>query len=147
MLIKYNSSLFDPFYGVIDFLDKDLTSSFKLFDTMRSGQIGITGDNIPKMNIYFDEADNKFIIKTVLAGFNKKDVKVFIKRGCLNVEYQSEKSEKTKDVVREISNSSFKRKVAIPDNVDIDSAQSSYEDGVLTIKFNLKEEKVKEITF
>lgn len=107
-------------------------------------------DNIPKMNIYFDEADNKFIIKTVLAGFNKKDVKVFIKRGCLNVEYQSEKSEKsekTKDVVREISNSSFKRKVAIPDNVDIDSVQSSYEDGVLTIKFNLKEEKVKEITF
>lgn len=46
MLIKYNSTLFDPFYGVIDFLDKDLTSSFKLFDTMRSGQIGITGDNI-----------------------------------------------------------------------------------------------------
>lgn len=146
MLVKFNSKAYDPFYGLIDFLD---TPDFsKLFSSMRSGNVAMSGDNIPKMNIFFDEIANKFVVKTILAGFDKKDIKVYIKRGCLNIEHQKEKSdEKYKDVVREISSTSFHRKVAIPDNVDIDSVESKYDDGVLTISFNVKEEKVKEITF
>lgn len=139
--------IYNPLYDLVDFFDSDLGSYSRLFNTMREGSIAIAGDNIPKLNVSFDDENKKLTIKAILAGLNKKDVKVYIKKNCLYIEHTTDKESNKNDVFREISLSSFKRRVAIPDNVDIDSVTSKYEDGVLIIEFNTKEEKIKEITF
>jgi len=98
----------------------------------------------PAMNIV--ETDKDFEIELVAPGFSKKDFKVSIDNGNLNIsaEKSSEKEEKEKNYTcKEFNYNSFERSLLLPDTIKDDDVKAKYNDGILSFKLMKKEETKK----
>ena len=89
---------------------------------------------IPSANVI--ENDNEFKLELAAPGFDKKDFKVEIQEGMLNISAEKEhKSEEKKENYRkkEFSYSSIRRSFALPENVKDENIDAKYENGILKI--------------
>lgn len=148
MLIKKSQ----PLYSLFDVFD-DFSRMEKEISKIMDGGFITDGGHFPKMNVYTTK-DNKLVFKAVIAGIPKDQVKVSIKkntlifeRSKLEVKDEDKTIETNKYYVRELTDGSFVRKFVLPDDINIDSMGSSYEDGVITITFDKKPDFEKEIKF
>jgi len=90
----------------------------------------------------FWETDKEFKAEIDLPGIDKKDIKLNIKKGLLEIkaEKKHEKEEKKKGVHRiERSFKGFYRSFSLPENADEEKADANYENGVLKISIPKKE--------
>lgn len=99
---------------------------------------------VPRIDV--SETDKQFIIDVLLPGIKKEDITVNIENGMLNI--SGERSVKKEDDGRkfhriETEYGSFNRSLQLPDNVDEESINASYKDGVLNITIEKSEDKVK----
>lgn len=95
----------------------------------------------PSVNII--EEENYYLIEFAAPGMEKKDFDVKIEDGRLMVsaELKSEQEDqKGKYRRKEFNYSSFKRSFKIPENVDTDSIDAKYKNGILSIQLNKREE-------
>tara|TARA_R110001583_G_C5537551_1_gene399136 strand:+ start:468 stop:908 length:441 start_codon:yes stop_codon:yes gene_type:complete len=95
----------------------------------------------PALNI--KEKDNLFEIELAAPGYSKKDFKVTIDDGCLNVSAKKSQSkdEKEDDYTRhEFSYESFERSLELPESISDDKVKANYENGIL--KFSLAKKEV-----
>lgn len=102
------------------------------FPSLDVGFFGKSG--YPKVDV-IDE-DNQITIKAEVPGLNKDQVSVFIDDDVLQI--KGEKKEETEDknkryVHRELKHSSFCRSFSLGDNVDKESADAKFENGILSI--------------
>jgi HSP20 family protein len=84
------------------------------------------------------------VVKASLPGVDRKDIDVTVEENVLTIRAEvSEESEQKEDgyLLRERHSGSFYRAVRLPDSVDSEKAESSYKDGVLTIRLPKQEEK------
>ena len=84
------------------------------------------------------------VVKASLPGVDRKDIDVTIEENVLTVRAQvSEETEQKEEnyLLRERHSGSFYRAVRLPDSVDSEKAESSYRDGVLTVRLPKQEEK------
>ena len=82
------------------------------------------------------EDDNEFLIKAELPQVDKKDVKVLIENGVLQIcgERKFEKEEKGKKYHRiERSYGSFERSFTLPESSKPEDMTAEYENGLLTV--------------
>ena len=89
------------------------------------------------------DADN-IVVKATVPGFKPEDIKVGIENQVLtiNAETPSEaQEEETEYLLRERRTGSYQRSIRLPDTVDADEAESTYDNGVLTITVPKQEEK------
>ena len=99
---------------------------------------------IPAMNI--KETDDDYEIELAAPGFNKKDFKITIENGCLNISAEkstSEEEKKANYTRREFSHNSFERSLQLPDFIKDDNVNAKYNDGILRFKLVKKEEAKK----
>lgn len=99
---------------------------------------------VPRIDV--SETDNEFIIDVLLPGMNKEDISVNIENGMLNI--SGERTVKNEDDGRkfhriETEYGSFSRSLQLPDNVNEESIDATYKDGVLNITIDKSEDKVK----
>ena len=127
-----------------------VTDAWTLFDTMnrffdaaypRSGAWTGTGTgywtSFP-LNIY--ERGDDLVVEALLPGISPEDVQVAVERGVLMIAGQrhgweeagAEQGSRTW-YVREIGGGQFKRSISLPFPVDVDQAQASYSNGLLTL--------------
>ncbi len=103
--------------------------------------------NVPAINIV--EGENHFRIEFFAPGLKKEDFKVLVQDKSLKVstEKTEEKEEsKEKYTHKEYSFSSFERVFRLPNTVDSDHIEASYEEGILKVSIPKKEEsKPKEL--
>ena len=99
---------------------------------------------VPSSNAWED--DDRFGIELALPGWQSDSVNIQVDKGVLTVEGKREDT-KEKDEkgerryhVREVETSSFKRAFRLPTNLQWDSANASFTDGVLTIEFPKRED-------
>lgn len=87
------------------------------------------------------ENDEAYQIEFALPGWSKKDIKIELDNGILNVsgEFTEEKSEE-KFTRREFRKNSFKRSFDLNDQVEIDSIKAESKNGILSILLPKKEE-------
>lgn len=129
-----------------------LNSMFDALDEPVSFK-GISGDSIPKMNIYAKKEGEKlkYVIEASVAGIKKEDIEVTLKGNTITIAHNpiKEKSEERVYMVREIAERSFRRNVFLPEMVDLDSLQTKYENGMICIEFEFfeKDPKAKVIKF
>ena len=99
----------------------------------------ISKGNFPKINI--KRVDDHYILEAAIAGYNKDDVQVIIENRNLIFKYDKEDSPESEDkyLWKEMTTSSFERRIAIPEIIDIDKIESSYADGIITIKAPIAE--------
>ncbi|MGJ8685629.1 MAG: Hsp20/alpha crystallin family protein [Nonlabens sp.] len=95
----------------------------------------------PAVNV--SEADDKFELEMIIPGFKKEDVTIEVDQDLLTIssEVKQESEEKTEQFTRkEFSLKSFKRSFNLPDTVNQDDIDASYQDGILSITLPKKDE-------
>jgi HSP20 family protein len=122
MLVKFNQNPFAAIDRVFDDVFRDVMPSFN------------TGFNPNAMRVDISEDDKNIYIEAELPGMKKEDVKVTIEDGVLMIrgERKQETEEKKKNYHRvERVYGSFSRAFTLGENVDKDSIEAKYENGVL----------------
>lgn len=96
--------------------------------------------------IDISETEDQFLISAELPGMNKEDINISLENGRLSIsgERKFEREEDGKTYHRvETRYGSFNRSFQLPDNVDEESIDATYSDGLLNISINKQEDKVK----
>jgi HSP20 family protein len=97
--------------------------------------------NQPAVNVV--ETDDSFKLELAAPGFDKQDFSVNIENDLLTVSATREtKSEETKEryTRREFAVASFKRSFKLPKTVNQDAISAVYENGILSVTLDKKEE-------
>ena len=98
-------------------------------------------NNVPSANI--KETEDNFSIELVAPGYKKEAFKVEVHERNLTIsaEEKTESEEKTETFLKkEYSFGSFTRSFRLPNTVDSDKIEATYEDGVLNLTIPKKEE-------
>ena len=116
---------------------KDLA---ELFDKITTNSIGLdrtiqnfwesTNATYPPFNI-IQENNHESTLEIALAGFKKKEVKVYTQHGKLIVEGKKEEKKENEYVHRGMAQRSFQREWQLTDDVEIKDVE--FEDGLLSI--------------
>ena len=116
---------------------KDLA---ELFDKITTNSIGLdrtiqnfwesTNATYPPFNI-IQENNHESTLEIALAGFKKKEVKVYTEHGKLVVEGKKEEKKENEYVHRGMAQRSFQRGWQLTDDVEI--KEVTFEDGLLSI--------------
>ena len=116
---------------------KDLA---ELFDKITTNSIGLdrtiqnfwesTNATYPPFNI-IQENNHESTLEIALAGFKKKEVKVYTEHGKLIVEGKKDEKKENEYVHRGMAQRSFQRGWKLTDDVEI--KEVSFEDGLLSI--------------
>jgi HSP20 family protein len=130
MLPTISKRSFRPFY-MPSFFDDDF------FPVMNSRT-----SSMPAVNIRED--DKEFVLDLAIPGIDKKDLKIDINEDLLTISSETkDENEESKDGYKrkEFSYSSFCRSFQIPENVNKESIEANYKDGVLNVTLPKKEEE------
>lgn len=105
---------------------------------------------LPSVNIKEDEKG--FELELAAPGFDKSDIKIEIDKGVLTISSEKKEEnkaeEKNKHYSRkEFSYQSFRRAFTLPENVDGDIINASYDKGILSVNIPKKEEKTQSTRF
>ena len=116
---------------------KDLA---ELFDKITTNSIGLdrtiqnfwesTNVTYPPFNI-IQENNHESTLEIALAGFKKKEVKVYTEHGKLIVEGKKEEKKDSEYVHRGMAQRSFQREWQLSEDVEI--TKVTFEDGLLTV--------------
>ncbi len=90
---------------------------------------------VPRVDVF--EEGNELVVKAELPGVSKDDIEITVKDGVLSLHAETKKEEEKKDrgyYRREMHYGSFTRRVALPVEVDEESARAEYKDGVVEIR-------------
>lgn len=132
-----NNSLmsWDPFRELDDMHDQ----MNRLFGRSWTGLGGGSG-LVPATDIF--EQDGKLVIETALPSFKDSEVDVQVSGDRLEIkaEHQAENERGDRNYLRrESSTASYYRQFVLPKDVDADSADAHFENGVLTVVFDRRE--------
>lgn len=97
-------------------------------------------------NIDVAETDKQFEISVELPGLKKEDIKVDLDNGRLTISgerFFEEKEEKKNYHRIETNYGAFTRSIYLPEEIDEDSINAKYEDGLLNITIAKSAEKAK----
>ena len=99
----------------------------------------------PAVNVV--EEDDQFVIEVAAPGLTKKDFKVNLDNDFITIEANKESKDKKEEknyTRREFCYENFSRTFSIPDSVNSEKIDATYNEGVLTVKLPKREEaKVK----
>jgi HSP20 family protein len=103
--------------------------------------------SMPAVNI--KEDDKKYTLELAIPGMNKNDLKIDISEDVLTISSESKnETEENRDGYKrkEFSYSSFCRSFYIPENVNRETIEANYKDGILTVGLPKQEEEKSKIT-
>ena len=90
------------------------------------------------------EDDEKLVVRASLPGVDPDEIKATIEDGVLTIDGETKVDDEAKVgnyLIRERRAGSFHRSVRLPDSVDVDKAETNYDEGVLTVAFPKAESK------
>lgn len=102
-----------------------------------------SSDLLPAINV--SDNDGNYEIEMAVPGFKKEEFNVSIKNGVLTISAKTQKEEedKKKNYTRkEFSSKSFSRSFTLPDNIDENSIDAEYKDGVLKVLLHKSEKEL-----
>jgi HSP20 family protein len=133
-IVKFRHYPAKSFNNLMDDFFPQLPSLFLNEPVVNLGQI------VP-VNIKQDE--NGYVLDVIAPGFNKEDFKIHLDKNLLTIsaEKQAEEENKNeKDIRKEYKYQSFKRSFTIDEKIDTEKIEAKYENGVLRLNLENKEE-------
>lgn len=127
-------------FGLLRDLERQLDDAFK-GDNGSSSEPSLSRWS-PKVDVY-EEGDN-IVFEIEAAGVNKDDIDISIEDNRLVIRGERREERKT-DEDRDYYRSerffgTFQRSFALPDTIDADAVEASYDDGVLNVSLPKAEE-------
>src|SRR5919202_4879071 len=88
---------------------------------------------IPSVNVLRKDGD--LIVRAELPGVKPEDVDITVHEGVLTIsgERKAEREERADYYVREVQHGSFRRSMALPEDVDEEKVRARYQDGILEV--------------
>jgi HSP20 family protein len=132
-IVRYNANDFRP------------TSFSKLVDQFFSDALARSGGSsfVPRVDVA--ETDKSFELQVAVPGLSKEDFKIEFNDGFLTIsgerKFTNEKKEKNFHSV-ETQYGSFVRSFNLPDNVDAEKINATYNNGILEVVIPKDEKKV-----
>lgn len=139
-LIRYNP-LRDIERTITPRTFSQLMDSF--FDEALQNRRGTEGTFTPAMDII--ETENKYEVKLSLPGITKDNIKLDLEHRNLIISGErkmSEHSDGTRYHLVETIYGSFSRTISLPENVNRDSIEATFENGILTVTIEKDEKAV-----
>jgi HSP20 family protein len=131
----------DPFRELVE-MQRRMDRLFRDYSASEEGQeFMTTGSFVPPVDIYEDE--HHIALKLEVPGIEEKDLDIRVENNTLTVrgERRFEKEEKEENFHRiERRYGTFTRSFTLPNTVDTDQVQASYESGILKIQLAKKAE-------
>jgi HSP20 family protein len=126
-------------------IDSDVMfpSFSSLLDELMSDTLPRTGASSPKLvpAVNILETENEFILEVAAPGLRKENFNLHVEQKRLSISAQADETKQEgKYIRREFNYYSFKRVFALPDFVNIEAIQASYQDGILRISIAKREE-------
>jgi len=126
-------------------LQKEMDDMFASFFERGHGgrELAEWGFRAPLSDI--EDKDDSLVVTAELPGMDKEDIKIEVDKDSVSIsgERKETKEEKERDYYYcERSYSGYKRRFALPEQVNPDEVEAEYKDGVL--KVTMKKEKPKE---
>ena len=90
-----------------------------------------------------DEGE-KVVVKASLAGFKPEEIHVTVEDGVLAIKAETEEKAESNEngyLLRERRSGSFYRSLRLPESVDAENVESTYENGVLSVRLPRVESK------
>ena len=90
------------------------------------------------------EEDDKLVVRASVPGIDPDELKVTIEDGVLTIDGETNVDDERKEgnyLIRERRTGSFHRALRLPDTVDVDQAETNYDEGILTVAFPKAESK------
>ena len=90
------------------------------------------------------EEGDKLVVRASMPGISADEIDVTVDDGVLRIKGETKVDEERKEgnyLVRERRSGSFHRSLRLPETVDLDKAETTHEDGVLTVTFPKAESK------
>ena len=111
----------------------------------RSGRNGVKPENgvlatLPRWGLLageVEETDSEIVVRVEVPGMEKEDCRITIEDNMLFVSGEKRLERETFDStyhVMERAYGAFRRTIPLPRNVDVDRAQASYRNGVLSVR-------------
>ena len=100
------------------------------------------GYRVPALDV--EETDGSLVVKASVPGVRAEDIEVTTEGGVLTIKAESSKEDEAKEgsyLIRERRTGLFYRSIRLPEVVDAESAESSYENGVLTVSLPKHEDR------
>jgi HSP20 family molecular chaperone IbpA len=94
----------------------------------------------PKINAY--KKDGKYFIDAAVSMASKDDLDVEIEENLLKITVKAHQDKEVSEndyIIREISRGQMTRILSLGEDIDVDSAKSSFKDGILHIEFNSRQ--------
>ena len=130
----------DPFRELVSLQDR-FNSLFENFSEVSAKDQLASGTFVPAVDIYEDE--HNLVLKLEIPGMNEEDLNVSLENNTLSVsgERKFEKEEKEENFHRiERRYGSFTRTFRLPNTVDPEKVDASYEKGILKITLGKRAE-------
>ncbi len=134
----YPASYFAPlsnFFRDMDRVFDNTLRNFPAFPEVSDNFLGMQNAFIPTVDIVSN--DNEYTVKVEVPGIEEKDIKLNISAdGMLNIsgEKRYENTESRQNVeCTECSYGAFERSLSLPDDIDQESIEARFKNGVLTI--------------
>jgi len=128
----------DPFHSMQQEMNRLFEDFWPDFDApaLVRGNGGLAAVRAPRIDV--SETEKEIAVTAELPGLDEKDVEVTFADGTLTIagEHKAEKEEKDEDkkyYVKERSYGSFKRMLAIGENVDEEKIKADFKNGVLNV--------------
>ncbi len=139
------TSLSTPLLEEFDKFFNEFANSFGSTIKTQQGKI-----QSPRINAY--RRDGRYCIDAAVPMASKDDIDLELEENMLKITVKAHQDKEVSDndyIIREISRGQMTRVLALGEDVDADSAKSSFKDGVLHIEFDAKkveeENKVKKL--
>lgn len=130
----------DPFRE-LSTLQNRVNSLFQDYGRTGQDELTATGSFVPAVDVYEDE--HKVVLKLEIPGVSQEDVDVRLENSTLTVrgERKFEKEEKEENFHRiERRYGSFARSFVLPNTIDTENVNASYDNGVLKIELSKRAE-------
>ena len=128
----------DPFSRMLSLrqtMDRLMEDAFVMpRDALMSGIGALAGGG--QMDVY--EEGNDFVVEAQLPGFKPEDIDISVERGTLTIRGESRAQDERKDrnyLIREQRSGSFQRTIQLPQTVNPDACQATFEHGILRLTF------------
>ncbi len=108
---------------------------FKPWDEWFDNGVWLKTINTPSVNV--KESNNHFTVTLAAPGLKKSDFKIEVEGNILTVSSENKKELEEKDenfTRKEFSYSAFTRSLSLPDDINKENVDASYQDGILKIE-------------
>jgi HSP20 family protein len=126
----------DPVGALRSDINRAFEDFWRWFDVPMTGAPDNDESDTAQPRIDVRETDKAIEVVAELPGLDEGDVDVSICSGALTIRAEKESERETKDqdyLLRERSVGLIERMVPLPDGLDLDAAEASFRNGVLTV--------------